>query len=239
MQKVATVKGAALAGAVFAVGLVLGWFGGGGAPVANGQQRAASAGLNVLPPPAGVSTSCVDSPGAVLAYVAELAPGRSSSDLTSRGYSVRPAFTNAASSMIVVGDGTIAPSNDLITNGTVASMGAVRTHSKSPSLAGCDYHLIEAPGAKPFVNAAATYFENAGTLSASQIASNGTIYYLSDNPLDSKSVIVTFVIEDAVDPSKLDPAQLKNGSQYIHPFSAILDQSSLRVEAAGPASWYQ
>lgn len=73
----------------------------------------------------------------------------------------------------------------------VRASGIVYAQSANPSLRSCDGQLSNRPADQPLIRAAGSALQSAGWSTQDQLESDGTSDYVSDNPLQSGSVMVT------------------------------------------------
>jgi hypothetical protein len=73
----------------------------------------------------------------------------------------------------------------------VRASGIVYAQSSDPALRSCDYKLIDQPQDQPLVAAAKAGFVKTGLATTDELDGEGTMYLVSDDPLDAAQVIVT------------------------------------------------
>lgn len=123
--------------------------------------------------------------------------------------------------------GTAGSIDGFLTTGTVAS------RSKDPAYSTCDYKATDSPGAAAMVATARTYLQTNGIVDASTLAAPQTIYLVSDDPTNSRRLIVSCLKELPINLSSPPPV-----ASSVIPFAVVVDKVSGQAIGGGRAHWF-
>lgn len=172
---------------------------------------------------------------ASLGTIGILQPGTSITDATQAGVQIRAAITVQASpAQTVIVLGSSQNGSPPVASPTLFSAsGVVLAQSSDKSLLSCDYHLSDSAAAQPFLVAAKAAAMSQGFASATQLDSDATIYFVSEDPTTAGRLLVTV---DTIGPIVPGPA----GTPTLHAlktFFALLSRTPASVVGTGQGTW--
>lgn len=193
-----------------------------------------------------IDTPCDSQQPGGIGMLGRLAPGHSARELQAQGYRVYSAVARTpgqkptdADRIVEIGrqvqSGQPTELAVLRLNPALSAVGPVLAQSLDPTLRSCNYKLDNRPAALRLRGKAETAMIQAGLISRAELASDSTIFLVSDNPLDSHQVLVT---ADVAGPTIPDPFETTSNLRSFVPIIAVINKESGTVVQVGFGAWY-
>lgn len=133
----------------------------------------------------------------------------------------------------------VSPSAAQSRSSSLTKTAILHATSSNPKYTTCDYRASDSPAAQSVIRVAAAFLENQGALTADQADASSTMQLVSDDPMHSGRLIVSFQLEKPIaargKPLYATPPSMADS---VTPYAVAFDTATGQVVGGGRAHWY-